>query len=292
MVSLFSLRMSCWRKSLIGLAFLLTLPACVQQNRQSDTQIDALLWSTASAEYEIIARQIFFQAQRQLDRLVSQKNESAALEQGKDFSRLPPAVIVEVDETIISNGLFQYQLLSKGEAFNEETNWVTWVNEARAKPVPGALEYTRHAAEKGVTVFYMTNRHASLYEATWRNLRQAGFPLAKESQLLMRNDESGWGKQSRREKIAREYRVVQMIGDGLGDFMASTENMTPEQRRDISNNYMAYWGEKWFMLPNPVYGDWENAILNASNNNGAPSSMDRTNAKYRFIRGGESQGVW
>lgn len=278
-------------RPLTAAVFVLAMSGCVQQHRQSDTQIDALLWSTASAEYEIIARQIFFQAQRQMDHLITRKGETAALEQQKEFSRLPPAVIVEVDETIISNGQFQYQLLTKGEAFNEETNWVAWVNEARAKPVPGAVEYTKHAADKDVTVFYMTNRHASLQEATWRNLRQLGFPLAKESQLLMRDEQTGWDKESRRTQVAKNYRIIQMIGDGLGDFMASTENMTPEQRRDISNSYMAYWGEKWFMLPNPVYGDWESAILNASDSeNGAPA--DRTNAKYRFIRGGESQGVW
>lgn len=277
------------------LAALLLLAACAQESHQNDTQVDALLWSTASAEYEIIARQIFFQAQRQLDKLLATKDESAVLEQQKGFTRLPPAVIVEVDEAILSNGVFQYQLLASGEAFNEETNWAAWINEARSKPVPGALDYLNHAAKKGVTVFYLTNRHTSLFDGTWRNLRQVGFPIEKPEQLLMRGAETDWDwdKQSRRARVARDYRVIQMVGDGLGDFMASTGHMTPEQRREVSSTYMAYWGEKWFMLPNPVYGDWESAIFNTANNNGVPpNSSDRTKAKYRFIRGGESQGVW
>jgi 5'-nucleotidase (lipoprotein e(P4) family) len=288
------LRRSYLRTSLMGLLVLLAATACVQESRQGDTQVDALLWSTASAEYEIIARQIFFQAQRQMDKQLAQKDESAALEQQTNFSRLPPAVIVEVDETILSNGVFHYQLLSKGETFDEETNWAAWVNEARSKPVPGALEYLNNAAKKGVTVFYVTNRNASLYEPTWRNLRQAGFPLETQNQLLMRGAETNWSwdKVGRRETVAKQYRIIQMIGDGLDDFMPSTEHMTPEERRSASNTYMAYWGEKWFMLPNPVYGDWESAIFNAANHNGTPLNDDRTKAKYRFIRGGESQGVW
>jgi len=294
MAILYVFSMNNFRRVVSGLLLLAAATGCVQQSRQGDTQMDALLWSTASAEYEIIARQIFFQAQRQMDRLITEKDESAALEQQKDFSRLPPAVIVEVDETLLSNGVFQYQLLSKGEAFNEETNWAAWVNEARAKAVPGSLDYVNHATQKGVMVFYITNRHVSLFEPTWRNLKQLGFPLAQKNQLLMRGaaESWDWDKQSRREVIAKQYRVIQVIGDGLGDFMAKTENMTPEERREASNTYIAYWGEKWFMLPNPVYGDWENAILNASNGSGAPMSNDPTKAKYRFIRGGESQGVW
>lgn len=46
------------------------------------------------------------------------------------------------------------------------------------------------------------------------------------------------------------------------------------------------------MLPNPVYGDWENAILNGSSTSLRQQKSDPMGAKYRFIRGGESQGVW
>jgi 5'-nucleotidase (lipoprotein e(P4) family) len=282
----------------IFLIVFLGLAGCAGQARQGDTQVDALLWSTASAEYEIIARQIYFQAERQLDRLLLQPHQSALLEQGTDYEKRPLAVIVDIDETVLSNGLFHYQMLAEGRSFTEDA-WSTWVNEARAKPVPGAVEYTNHAAQKGVTVFYLSNRDVSLFEPTWRNLKQTGFPLEESKhQLVMRQpytpgaaegrDES-WDKTGRRAEIARQYRVIQVIGDGLDDFMGGTDRMTPAERREMSGRYLAYWGERWFMLPNPVYGDWENAILNAS---GSPLVSDPTNAKYRFIRGGESQGVW
>lgn len=294
------------RASLFMVTITLVVGCASTKNKESDAQLDALLWSTASAEYEVIARQIFFQATRQLDRLLAQSKESAlpAQQEHAPQGRLPPAVIVDVDETMLANGVFYYQLLSSGKSFNE-TDWANWVYEAKSKPVPGALDYAKHAAAKGVTVFYVSNRDVSLYEPTYRNLKQTGFPIdSSKNQLLMRDKSarqeeainggagSEWDKSQRRAAIARDYRVVQIIGDGLGDFMGNTANMTPVERREASAVYIAYWGEKWFMLPNPVYGDWESAILNTAGSTVGDPRNDPTQAKYRFIRGGESQGVW
>ncbi len=70
--------------------------------------------------------------------------------------------------------------------------------------------------------------------------------------------------------------------------------MSLEEQRNASAQYLDYWGERWFMLPNPVYGVWEDALLNGTlTQNGVPMpKVDPLRAKYRFIRGGESQGVW
>jgi len=263
--------------------------ACAPQGRQQDADMDALLWSTASAEYDVIARQIFFQAKRQLESRLSKKDETAALEQQNSFVSLPPAIIVDIDDTLLSNGALHYRLMAEGTPFNNDI-WVAWVNEARAKPIAGALEYAAYAHKKGVKVFYISNRDISLREGTWRNLKQLGFPLDDERQLLLLNgrEDWGWDKTSRRAYVAADYRVLQVIGDGLGDFISGTSTMTLEEQRYASSSYLPYWGEKWFMLPNPVYGDWEKAILSG----GSLPKTDPMRAKYRFIRGGESQGVW
>jgi len=270
-------------------AISLGMAACAPRQQQADADMDALLWSTASAEYDIISRQIFFQAKRQLDRLLSQKSESAVLEQQSSFERLPPAIILDVDDTLLSNGALHYRLMAEGSSFNNDV-WAAWVNEARSKPIAGALEYVNYASKKGATVIYISNRDVSLQEGTWRNLKQLGFPLEGEYQLLLLNGRDGWGwdKSSRRAFVAERYRVLQVVGDGLGDFIGGTSTMSLEEQRQASANHLAYWGEKWFMLPNPVYGDWEKAILNG----GSLPKLDPMRAKYRFIRGGESQGVW
>ncbi len=270
------------------------LTACTQTtNTSQSSDLDALLWSTASAESDAISLQVYAQAKRQLDGLLANPKKSAALEQDDDAEKLLPAIIVEVDETILSNAEFRYYLMAQNKAFNLE-DWQEWVKESAAKPVPGALQYTNYAAEKGVTVFYVTNRHVSLFDATYRNLEEAGFPLNwGEMQLLMREAEEDWDwdKSSRRAFIAGHYRVVQIIGDSLGDFIATSPDMTPAQRRDKSASYIDFWGEKWFMLANPIYGDWESAIVGSSGG-GAGGINDETRAKYQFIRGGESQGIW
>lgn len=271
-------------------ALSLLLAACAPRQQQGDADMDALLWSTASAEYDVIARQIFFQAQRQLDRQLTRKGESAVLEQKAPFDKLPPAIIVDVDDTLLSNGALHYRLMTEGKSFDSAV-WARWVNEARAKPIAGALEYVTHASKNGVTVFYLSNRDISLLEGTWRNLKQLGFPLEEDRhQLLLLNGSSDWGwdKSSRRAHVARQYRVLQVVGDGLGDFIGNTATMSLEEQRNASSRYLDYWGDKWFMLPNPVYGDWEKAILSG----GSLPPVDPMGAKYRFMRGGESQGTW
>ena len=217
---------------------------CAEHQTQEDTQVDALLWATASAEYDVIARQIYYQAQRQLDHLLKQPHESAALEQEPGSEKLPPAIIVDVDETVLSNGLYHYQLLSEGKQGTEET-WMAWMNEARGRPVPGAVDYLNYAASKGVAIFYLSNRPDTLYEATYRNLKQTGFPLDGKHRLLLREagqeqadlgfPDTSLDKSPRRAAIVKQYRVVQVIGDGLGDFVGHTEQLSPQERRDLSS---------------------------------------------------------
>src|SRR6185436_10909116 len=97
--------------------------------------------------------------------------------------------------------------------FNEAA-WGEWVNERRAKPLPGAAEFLNTAAAKGVTVFYISNRDASLAEATLANLRQAGFPIKDDGQFLglgtfVENcEQNGSEKSCRRQLVARKYRVL------------------------------------------------------------------------------------
>lgn len=93
------------RQNLVLIAVIsMALSACAPQRLQQDADMDALLWSTASAEYDVIARQIFFQAQRQLERQLAKSAGSAVLEQAGAFNHLPPAVIVDVDDVLLSNG--------------------------------------------------------------------------------------------------------------------------------------------------------------------------------------------
>jgi acid phosphatase len=51
------------------------------------------------------------------------------------------------------------------------------------------------------------------------------------------------------------------FGDQIGDFVQVTAN-TREGRDALYAEYNDWFGERWFMLPNPTYGSWEPALFN------------------------------
>ena len=54
--------------------------------------------------------------------------------------------------------------------------------------------------------------------------------------------------------------MLLIIGDNLNDFTTGSRG-TPEERRAVIERHRLYWGSKWFMLPNPLYGGWVSATL-------------------------------
>ena len=99
--------------------------------------------------------------------------------------------------------------------------------------------------------------------------------------MLTRN-ENGWdsNKTSRRELIAKNYRVIFQVGDNLGDFIDEAENKSsPKQRKEVVNKYKERWGKTWFVIENPTYGDWEGALYNFQFNQPQSDILDiRNNA--------------
>jgi acid phosphatase len=76
---------------------------------------------------------------------------------------------------------------------------------------------------------------------------------------MLKGEQEGWTseKKSRREEVAKKYRIVMLFGDDLGDFLADVKtNITPQDRDRLVSENKVNWGRKWFMLPNPTYGSW------------------------------------
>lgn len=238
-------------------------PATPDDSREVPSVLDAVLWMQTSAEYVGLARQTWALALDQLRRNLADTSYSAVVEQRPGAGSLPAAVIVDVDETVLDNSPYAARLIEDGEEFSEAT-WGAWVNEARARPVPGALEFVRAAVEMGVTVFYVTNRNAELEEGTARNLAAQGFPASAATDLyLLKDERPEWGsdKTTRRAFVARDYRVVLVAGDDLNDFVSGARGAGVAERFDLARRYGERWGRGWFVLPNPTYGSWESAIL-------------------------------
>lgn len=228
----------------------------------TDENLNAVLWVQSAIEYEASALQAYRLAQLQLDAALKDPGWTAAIEQTSDSSKLPPAVIVDVDETVLDNSYYQARMVRDGTAFSAAT-WDAWVQEERATAIPGARDFAQYATQRGVIVFYITNRTRNIEDATRRNLAAEGFPIdTGVDTVLTRGERPEWkasAKGPRRAHVAQSYRVLLLIGDDLGDFVVDASG-TPEERRARTARHEDWWGRRWIMLPNPTYGSWERAI--------------------------------
>jgi acid phosphatase len=223
--------------------------------------LDGVLWFQTAEEARQLQRQAFLAARRALDRALEDPAWSA-LGQGAEAATLPVAVIADVDETLLDNSPFEGWMLRSGRTFNP-ADWTSWVDAAEARPLAGALEFARYAAERGVTLFYVTNRDAEHEAATLENLRREGFPLRDDLDvLLLRGERPEWrsDKQGRRDLVAAGFRVVLLLGDDLNDFLTGVYDATPERRAELAAAAADRFGTSWFVLPNPHYGSWKRAI--------------------------------
>lgn len=220
--------------------------------------LHSTLWTQTSAGYRAAALQTYRLAGQSLKRALRDPTWSALVDTEETDG--PPAIILDVDETVLDNSAYNARRLRVGEGYTSES-WARWVEEAAAPPVPGALAFVLGADDVGVSIYYVTNRDAELEEATLRNLLATGFPVDSAGErLMMRGERPGWGsdKRSRRLAVAADHRVVLLIGDDLND-LASGVRTSPQAYREALDRYDERFGKDWFMLPNPTYGSWEQA---------------------------------
>jgi 5'-nucleotidase (lipoprotein e(P4) family) len=223
--------------------------------------LDAVLWMQTSVEYASVALQTYREAARQLDPALRDTSLSATVESPRGDGSRPAAVILDVDETVLDNSAYAARRVLAGARYTPES-WAAWVEEASAPAVPGAVDFLRAARDRGVTVFFVTNRDAALEEATRRNLERIGFPPDTTGDVvLMRGERPEWGsdKSSRRAFVAGSHRVLLLLGDDMNDFVSARTSLAA--REELWLRHVDRWGRSWFALPNPTYGSWESAVL-------------------------------
>jgi acid phosphatase len=228
--------------------------------------LNATAWVQSSVEARMSHRQTWRSAERLLDAALADASWDALTPADRiaPLKDLPPAIIVDVDETVLDNSPYQVGLIHKNETFNDAT-WNAWVDEARATAVAGAPEFAQAAARRGITMIYLTNREHAKSDVTRRNLAAVGFPAANEAQFLGLGVETpgcvpkGSDKGCRRQFVAQRYRVLMQFGDQLGDFVSVADNGL-EARAAQLQGLEAWVGQRWFMLANPSYGSWDSAL--------------------------------
>lgn len=235
----------------------------------------ATLWAQNSAEYRALTTSVYRMAASNLSLAVEDSYWTAYPEQEDGAIRkLRPAIILDVDETVLNNVAFQARMIEQNSSFDLE-QWNNWVMEAKADPVPGAVDFTTHAAKKGIAIFYVTNREAKVEEGTRKNLKALGFPIpADEDRILSNNERQNWtsAKTERRAFVAENHRILMIFGDDLNDFV-SAKDITQKERKKLVEQHSDKWGRQWFILPNPVYGSWESALHNFDSSL-SPSQID------------------
>jgi 5'-nucleotidase (lipoprotein e(P4) family) len=267
------------RSTRLGLLLVPLLAACAAQAPRAPApaalphdNLNATVWMQDAAEYDAALLGAYAQARQQLDLALADPLWNALPEDERraGFESLPPAIIADADETLIDNSPFQARGIRDNAGFSQE-RWTAWVNERRAQPLPGALEFAQYADSRGVTIFYVTNRDAPAeQQATIDNLRSAGFPVADDaSNVLLRGDSRAPAREKgeRRRLVGQSHRVVMMLGDNLGDFLDGIDAGS-DVRDQLVEQHAHYWGRRWIMLPNPSYGSWESAVLRACGDSG------------------------
>ncbi len=248
---------------LASACLLTTALAGCQQTPPANDQLDAVLWTQTSIEHELIYRQLFANATRQLDIALADPNWDALPLPARKLTGLPPGVIVDIDETLLDNVPLNARDIINNQVYSYD-RWNTWVEQAKAQALPGSVAFLQAARQKGIKVYYLTNREHSQVAATAENLRLRGFPIESDAQILAAStptghcESAGYGKQCRRQWVASHARVLLMAGDSLGDFVQAEHNTLDAQRKAVEP-YVNWLGQRWFLLPNPSYGNWYSA---------------------------------
>jgi 5'-nucleotidase (lipoprotein e(P4) family) len=220
----------------------------------------SVLYVQTSTEFAANNIQTFNNASKALDIALQDNTWTAALEQKGNFAGKIPAIIIDVDETVLDNSSFQSRTILSGLSY--PNGWSKWVNESKATAVEGVYEFLHYANDNNVKIFYVTNRLESFREPTIKNLKNLGLPFDDNvNTLLMRVDENVRDKTERRKNIAENYRIVLLLGDQLTDFISTKEAYVfHSDRKKLAKKYSDMWGSKWFMITNPTYGRWELSI--------------------------------
>jgi len=284
------------RKLLVGASLVIALAGCADVHvRMQDPKPDcgpdrpfaeggerATLWIRTSAEFRSSTEGIYRSALSNLQQGLADTGWSAEPTQTRDFSGLPPAVVMDIDETVLDNSAPQARMMLNGTCPGEfDALWDAWIAERAAPAIPGAAAFIRAAREskdaegRPVRVFLITNRECKAragsastcpqQDDTLANLRALGLDAPTlEEDVMLKDERPEWvsEKLPRRQLIARDYRIVLNVGDDLADFIPDLRGKPLPDREHARCRHRDWWGLRWFVIPNPIYGSWQRALGN------------------------------
>lgn len=212
---------------------------------------DATHWTRNSAEYRAILEQTYKLAGERIRQLAEGREPGTW------------AVSLDADETLIDNSLYQVEIASRGEVYGP-VSWNEWIYRKSAHALPGTVEFTHLVKSLGGIVAVVTNRRHHQCAPTVENIEAVG--IAWDVGLCRVDDGE---KEPRYDALAEgttaqwldvQYNgiddlpaleVLMWLGDNIGDFPG------PDQSIRNSAEPLSDFGDRFFVLPNPMYGSWE-----------------------------------
>ena len=224
--------------------------------------VNATLYNQLSGEYRTLAFQAYSLAKFRLNGILKNIKHDR-----------PVAVVVDLDETILDNSNFQGQLIKDDSSYTDE--WKEYVNEAKAKAVPGAVEFLNYVNsckvkykhhKESIHIFYITNRDTTQKKATAINLKKLGFPQIDavniENDYNLMVSIGNTNKQARFDTVSKKYRILLQMGDNLNDFTGDFYGKSDSARISKVDSLEALGkiGKEYIILPNAIYGDWVSGL--------------------------------
>jgi acid phosphatase len=251
------------------------VPRVVVHEDPPNRALDANLWMQVSAEYRACCYQAYNLARWRLADKVRHVPPGGWAK--------PPAVVLDLDETVLDNGAFQARLIRNGLGYDQAT-WDDFEKNdfAQVRLVPGAREFIQEAKRLGVTPVYITNRSEKkeLRTGTVEALKRLMIDVPDDVLLCATTTSD---KSARRKAVEARYTVLLYLGDNLrdffeGDFKSTVDNLkhgpkTTELgklRSAIAARAAAVdrcedlFGREWIILPNPAYGEWGKVLNNGA----------------------------
>ena len=206
----------------------------------------ATIFQQQAAEYRALCFQAFNIARYRLEQLPAATGK-------------PRAIVTDIDETILDNSPYQAMRVLQGKDYEAES-WYQWTEKASADTLPGAGSFLKFAASRNLEIFYVTNRGTREKASTIRNLAKFNLPNADAAHVIVRQDTSS--KELRRSNIRQTHEIVMLLGDNLADLSNVFDKRPLQGRREATDAVSAEFANRFILLPNTVYGDWESSLYN------------------------------
>lgn len=205
---------------------------------------DSVRWVRDAAEYPAALEQVY--------RMASSRVEAEARTQAPGTW----AVVLDADDTVISNEVYQEERARAGLGYSAES-WSAWVKRREATPLPGAAAFLARVRALGGRIAIVTNRLQS--ECADTEAVFAAYQLVYDA-MLCRANAGPSDKNPRFQAVAAgrtpagssPLEIVAFVGDNILDFPGLSQAVKSQGTSALSE-----FGVRFFLVPNPMYGSWQ-----------------------------------